>query len=156
MTRGSGWPSARAPAPSVSKSRSAVNLKYPIEHGIVTNSDGTERNLAFFPFDCLQAQDARHHGRHGPKGELIPASSMKKPAEIHDTSPMSCWQAARPCSKFFFFAASGGHDRCYRALGPFRLCEAPAGLSLSSQRVATVSPRALRGQCHDDWLVVLC
>ena len=30
--------------------------------------------------------------------------------------------------------ASSGHDRCYRALRPFRLCEAPAGLSLSSQR----------------------
>ena len=28
-----------------------------------------------------------------------------------------------------------GHDGCYRALRPFRLCEAPAGLSLFSQRV---------------------
>ena len=33
----------------------AVNLKYPIEHGIVSNWDDTERNLAshFFPCDCL-------------------------------------------------------------------------------------------------------
>ena len=37
-------------APSAPKSRSAVNQKYPIEHGAVTNWDDTERNLAsFFP-----------------------------------------------------------------------------------------------------------
>ena len=35
--------------------------------------------------------------------------------------------------------ASSGHDRCYRALRPIRLCEAPAGLSLFSQRVRTVA-----------------
>ena len=39
----------------------------------------------------------------------------------------------------FFFVASSGHDGCYRALRPFRLCEAPAGLSLFSQLVRTVA-----------------
>ena len=41
--------------------------------------------------------------------------------------------------EFFLCVASGGHDRCHRAPRPFRLCEAPAGLSLFSQRVRTVA-----------------
>ena len=46
-----------------------VNLKYPIENGIVTTWDDTVRHLASFfsPCDCRQAQDARRHGRHGKK-----------------------------------------------------------------------------------------
>ena len=36
-----------------------------------------------------------------------------------------------------FLSRASGHDRCYRALRPIRLCEAPAGLSLFSQRVRT-------------------
>ena len=67
---------------------------------------------------------------------------FKEASGIHDTSrscmPMSRWQAARPCSKVFFFVVSSGHDSCYRALLPSRLCEAPAGLSLFSQLVWTV------------------
>ena len=63
-------------------------------------------NLAshVFPCDCRQAQDAWHHGRYGQEGQLTSASLLKKP--VDDSSrictPMSCWQAARPCSKVFF------------------------------------------------------
>ena len=46
---------------------------------------------------------------------------------------------SRNIVKFFFEqeVIASGHDRCYRALWPIRLCEAPAGLSLFSQRVRT-------------------
>ena len=36
-----------------------------------------------------------------------------------------------------FLSRTSGHDRCYRALRPIRLCEAPAGPSFFSQRVRT-------------------
>ena len=62
-----------------------VETMYPIEYGIVTNWDDTER---FFPCDCWQAQDARHHGE--PKGQLISASLIQNPAE--PTTPQE-WYA---------------------------------------------------------------
>ncbi len=112
MTRGSGWPSARPlrmpsmrrivggsvgrAAPSASKSRSAVNLKCPFGHGIVTNWDATERNLASHFSLRLSA---------GPRFQASWSAWTKRSADIrfiekeasgiHDTSricsPMSCW-----------------------------------------------------------------
>ena len=35
----------------------------------------------------------------------------------------------------FFLSRTSGHDRCFRALRPIHLCEAPAVLSLFSLRV---------------------
>ena len=36
------------------------------------------RHGRFFPYDCRQAQDARHHGRHQPEDQLISASSSRR------------------------------------------------------------------------------
>ena len=116
MTRGSGWPSARLlrlpsmmrivggsvgrAAPSASKSRSVVKLKYPIEHSMRHELERHGKHLAshIVPFDCRQAQDARRHGRYGPEGQSTSATLVKKASGIHDTSkictPMSCCQVS--------------------------------------------------------------
>ena len=116
-------------APSASKSRSVVNLKYPIEHGIVTNWDDTERNLAsFFPAPVGRP---RHRGRHGPKGQPISASLMKKPAESTTLQGFvrQCrvgrWHDHVPGN---FLVASSGHDRCHRPSGPSACVRRPQPL----------------------------
>ena len=137
------------------KSRSVVKLKCPIEHGIVTNWDDMEKSGITH---CSLRLSSWHHGRYGPEGDI--RCIGEEASGIHDTSrictPMSCCQVARPCSKGLvsasFFVASSGHDRCYQALRPFRLCE--RRLELVQPAGATVALHAHSGvYC---WLVVAC
>ena len=93
-------------APAASKSRSVVNLKYPIEHGIVTNWDDTERSLASSAGPRRQASWLAWTKRSADTRFID-----KEASGIHNTSRI-CTPSGKTMFQVFVFVASSGHDGC--------------------------------------------
>ena len=127
MTRGSGLPSAPSVADALNDEdcwwvgwtglclqpqnrKSAVNLKYPIEHGIVANWDHTERNvgITFFPATvCRPKMPGIMVGRPWTKRSADIRFIVKEASVLHGHfkelyAKRRVGRRHDPCSKVFF------------------------------------------------------